>query len=89
LIQVADTGPGMGAAPVPPALEAWGGLGVRAGAGAGTVRGARVPHAGLGIGLPLTRALAQANGAALTIDSAPGRGTCATIAFGPERLRCR
>jgi signal transduction histidine kinase len=42
--------------------------------------------AGLGIGLPLTRALAEANGAALTIDSAPGQGTCVTIAFGKDRV---
>ncbi len=42
--------------------------------------------AGLGIGLPLTRALAEANGAALLIDSQPGRGTCVTIAFGKDRV---
>jgi hypothetical protein len=42
--------------------------------------------AGLGIGLPLTRALAEANGATLTIDSAPGRGTQVTIAFAKNRL---
>ncbi len=41
---------------------------------------------GLGIGLPLTRALAEANGAALTIDSAPGRGTEVTVAFGKDRV---
>src|SRR5262245_15303581 len=34
---------------------------------------------GLGLGLPLTRALAAANGAALAIESAPGRGTRVTI----------
>jgi len=43
-------------------------------------------NAGLGIGLPLTRALAEANGAALTIDSTPGRGTEVTIAFAKNRL---
>lgn len=41
---------------------------------------------GLGLGLPLTRGLAAANGATLTIDSAPGRGTRATISFGKDRL---
>ena len=39
-----------------------------------------------GIGLPLTRALAEANGAALIVDSAPGHGTRVTIAFGKDRV---
>jgi two-component system cell cycle sensor histidine kinase PleC len=39
-----------------------------------------------GIGLPLTRALAAANGATLIVDSAPGRGTRVTIAFGKDRV---
>ena len=43
-------------------------------------------NAGLGIGLPLTRALAEANGAALVIDSAPGRGTRVIIVFGKDRV---
>lgn len=43
-------------------------------------------NAGLGIGLPLTRALAEANGASLTVDSAPGCGTEVTIAFAKNRL---
>lgn len=42
--------------------------------------------AGLGLGLPLTRALAAANGAALSIESAPGRGTRVTIAFAKDRV---
>ncbi|MBX9590327.1 MAG: HAMP domain-containing histidine kinase [Hyphomonadaceae bacterium] len=73
-IAVADTGPGMREPPL--ALE-----GGRAGNGRCKVR-----NAGLGIGLPLTRALAEANGAALVIDSAPGRGTRVTIAFGKDRV---
>jgi len=36
---------------------------------------------GLGLGLPMSRALAEANGAALAIDSAPGRGTRVTVSF--------
>jgi two-component system, cell cycle sensor histidine kinase PleC len=69
-ITVADTGPGM----VPEAS-----------------RGAcdAVPVVlgkGLGLGLPLTRALAAANGATLLIDSTPGKGTRATISFGKDRL---
>ena len=46
----------------------------------------RPANAGQGLGLPLTRTLAQANGAVLAIDSALGRGTCATISFGKDRL---
>lgn len=44
------------------------------------------PDGGLGIGLPLTRALAEANGAALIVDSTPGHGTRVTIAFGKDRV---
>jgi two-component system cell cycle sensor histidine kinase PleC len=72
-IEVADNGPGMEAPapPLPPSVLPEGSAG-----GAG----------GLGIGLPLTRALAEANGAALIVDSEPGRGTRATIAFGKDRV---
>jgi signal transduction histidine kinase len=41
---------------------------------------------GLGIGLPLTRALAEANGAVLMVDSTPGQGTRVIIAFGKDRV---
>jgi two-component system, cell cycle sensor histidine kinase PleC len=73
-IAVADTGPGMNEPPL--ALE-----GGKAASGRGKTR-----NAGLGIGLPLTRALAEANGAALVIDSAPGRGTRVIIVFGKDRV---
>lgn len=73
-IAVADTGPGMTEPPL--ALE-----GGKAAKGRSQMR-----NAGLGIGLPLTRALAEANGAALVIDSSPGRGTRVTIAFGKDRV---
>jgi len=69
-INVADTGPGI-ASPA------------RGEAGQGRKSG---QDAGLGIGLPLTRALAEANGAELIVDSAPGRGTRVTIAFGKDRV---
>ncbi len=53
---------------------------------ASSILGGSRRNAGLGIGLPLTRALTEANGAALTIDSAPGRGTEVTVAFGKDRV---
>lgn len=71
-IEVADTGPGM-EGPTPQLRQSAG--------SEGTVVGG-----GLGIGLPLTRALAEANGASLIVDSAPGRGTRVTIAFGKDRV---
>jgi signal transduction histidine kinase len=73
-ITIADTGPGMSEPPL--AL-----LGGRPGRRTRSLR-----NAGRGIGLPLTRALAEANGASLLIDSSPGQGTRATIAFGSDRL---
>lgn len=41
---------------------------------------------GLGLGLPLTRELAEANGAALAIESEPGHGTRARISFSHTRV---
>jgi len=41
---------------------------------------------GLGIGLPLVRTLALANGAALHLESEPGRGTAAIVTFGEDRV---
>lgn len=73
-IDVADTGPGM-RAPFAAGEE----LGRE-----GSRRGGQ--DAGLGIGLPLTRALAKANGAELTVESAPGRGTRVSIAFAKDRV---
>jgi len=74
-ISVIDSGPGM----------------VMNGADAACAEAARVDTArpvapGLGLGLPLSRALATANGATLGIQSAPGEGTRATISFGPDRI---
>jgi signal transduction histidine kinase len=74
-IEVADTGPGMAAAP----------QARREGAGPPDTQAGR-RDAGLGIGLPLTRALAAANGATLTVESTPGRGTRVTIAFAKDRV---
>ena len=73
-ISVADTGPGMGADGAHRAC---------AESSPGTVRR---DGAGLGLGLPLTRALAAANGARLRIESAPGAGTRAIISFAEDRV---
>lgn len=46
-----------------------------------------LPHrGGSGMGLPLVRALAVANGGELLISSTPGRGTSVKISFGRDRL---
>lgn len=45
-----------------------------------------VAQGGLGIGLPLVRALAAANGAKLVIESVPGQGTTASVVFAKDRV---
>jgi len=44
-------------------------------------------HQGTGLGLPLTKALAELHGGALELESAPGVGTTATLLFPRERIR--
>lgn len=43
-------------------------------------------HEGSGLGLALVKSFAEAHDAKLTIDSAPGQGTCARVTFPAERL---
>jgi signal transduction histidine kinase len=43
-------------------------------------------YPGTGLGLPLTRSLAELHGGSLAIRSAPGEGTTVTIRFPPERM---
>lgn len=43
----------------------------------------QTPH-GLGLGLPLARRIAERHGGRLVLDSAPGKGTCVTLAL-PDR----
>src|SRR5215510_6568543 len=73
-IAVCDTGPGM-AEP-----EAHFAPRCQHGGRAGTA------NAGLGFGLPLAKALAEANGASLLINSELGRGTCVTLTLGKDRV---
>jgi two-component system, cell cycle sensor histidine kinase PleC len=83
-IEVADTGPGMSGLPMIPGAMA--GVDAKPPLPAPRTWGLEDAAAGRGIGLPLTRALAEANGASLIVDSAPGRGTRVTIAFGKDRV---
>jgi PAS domain S-box-containing protein len=75
LVRIRDTGPGMTDAEVEQALEPFRG---------------RAPEdlaqRGTGLGLPLTKALIEANRAALSIRSARGEGTVMTITIPPTRV---
>ncbi|MCX7932613.1 MAG: PAS-domain containing protein [Rhodovarius sp.] len=75
-LQVTDTGLGMAAEDIPRAFEPFQQLDT----------GHARRFEGSGIGLPLSRALAEAQGGSLTLESAPGRGTTATLAFPPNRV---
>jgi signal transduction histidine kinase len=70
-IRVADTGPGMLPEQIEAALTTIGG-GRRT-----EIR--RHPQCGAGIGLPLTRKLAEMNGGSLKLESRPGSGTTAIL----------
>ena len=74
-IEVADSGDGMSEAELARVL---------ANSAAPEAVGCR--RAGNGFGLALVRALAAANGGALELDSARGRGTRATVRFAHERV---
>jgi signal transduction histidine kinase len=72
---VADTGVGMSEDEIDQALEPFRQVGDAM---------AR-PDSGTGLGLPLTRALAVAHGAELTIESSKGVGTRVAVLFPPSR----
>jgi two-component system cell cycle sensor histidine kinase PleC len=73
---VTDTGIGMSPEEIPVALEAFrqvdGGLNRR--------------QQGIGLGLPLARALVELHGGTLVITSAPGQGTAVTVTLPPTRV---
>lgn len=70
-IAVADTGIGMAHEDIPKALERFGQI------DSSLAR----RYEGTGLGLPLTRDLAELHGATLAIESVPGTGTVATLLF--------
>ena len=76
LLSVTDTGIGMAEADIPRAFEPFNQL------DAGLAR----RFEGSGLGLHLSRALAQAQGAELTLRSRPGHGTTALLRFPPDRV---
>jgi signal transduction histidine kinase len=78
-ISVSDTGSGIAEAEIE-RLLAPGGTARR------QPRGGAANTDGLGLGLPLVRTLASANGAAFSIESTPGKGTSASVVFGKERV---
>ena len=76
LIRVRDTGDGMSEDELARALEPFRQLAT-----------ATMSHpSGTGLGLPLTKALVEANRASLSIKSARGEGTVVTVTFPPTRV---
>ena len=75
-IEVRDTGAGMAAEDLQRVLQPFHQLDTRLARRAG----------GAGIGLQLSRAIAEAHGGALLLDSAPGRGTTATLLLPRTRV---
>jgi signal transduction histidine kinase len=76
VLRVRDTGVGMSKTDVDAALEPFRQTAVAGSWGSG----------GTGLGLPLTKALAEANRAHFSIKSAPNAGTLVEVAFPPTRV---
>ncbi|OYU48812.1 MAG: PAS domain-containing sensor histidine kinase [Rhizobiales bacterium PAR1] len=74
VIRIRDTGVGMSATEIEQALEPFRQVGTRRDQG------------GTGLGLPLTKALVEANRAAFSIRSTPGEGTMVEITFPSTRV---
>ena len=74
VVRIRDTGVGMTESDVQVALEPFGQI--------DTSRSTT----GTGLGLPLTKALVEANRANFTIKSRKGEGTLVEIAFPPSRI---
>jgi PAS domain S-box-containing protein len=76
LLRLRDTGHGMSDAEVARALEPFRDLSIAS----------LADRAGTGLGLPLTKALVEANRATLSIRSADGDGTVITVTIPPTRV---
>ncbi len=76
VLRIRDTGPGMSETDIAAALEPFRQLSRQPASGV----------AGTGLGLPLTKALVEANEAALTIRSKVDQGTFVEVAFPPARV---
>jgi signal transduction histidine kinase len=74
VIRIRDTGVGMSPSEIEQALEPFRQVGTRR------------DHGGTGLGLPLTKALVEANRASFAIRSAPGEGTMVEIIFPSTRV---
>jgi signal transduction histidine kinase len=79
VLRVRDTGSGMSEMDVEAALEPFQQTATSGSWGSG----------GTGLGLPLTKALAEANRAHFSIKSAPNAGTLVEVAFPPGRVVAR
>ena len=79
VLRVRDTGVGMSEKDVEAALEPFRQTATSGSWGSG----------GIGLGLPLTKALAEANRAHFSIKSAPNAGTLIEVAFPPTRVVAR
>jgi signal transduction histidine kinase len=86
VLRVRDSGAGMSAAEIALALEPFRQIATATLPGVALAGAALGGPAGSGLGLPLTKALAEANHAALRITSTPNAGTLIEVAFPPERL---
>ncbi|WP_018698981.1 sensor histidine kinase [Amorphus coralli] len=73
ILRVSDTGPGMSADDLQAAMEPFRRVG-------------QTDKSGTGLGLPLTKALAEANRATFQIRSEPGQGTVVDIVFPAPRV---
>lgn len=76
VIRIRDTGIGMNRKELEQAMKPFGQVGP----------GPRQRGDGTGLGLPLTKAMVEANRAQFDIISAPGEGTLVSISFPPQRV---